>query len=1067
MPSITKKASTVANVATTGTQAWVNAANLQEGGSGYAYADGTGSQTKTTQELTASNFQFGLPANAVVQGVSVRINRNKTQLANASEVHVYLKKSGSSVDKATGTAIPYTPEDLTLGGASDLWFATLFPSEVNDNTNFQVVYQASVTSASSPVNEVQVRTLEVTVTYIIGLSIDNTVGLAINPQDATVALIQGTLTTVAGRSIIAMHGQVSTSSGFGTTEADTGDVVTDQGSGASVTVLVSWTPTVAGTYYARLGVQDTNGELVYSDAVSFVVSFPTNVTLTWSHTDSLYTFRVEMDDSYSKPPIVSIDIAGRQFSLPVLSRVTNHYVYESSLELEQGTFQVGATVKNVWQNLSLAPQSISVVWPVVTPHYEVMIGNTPIAVKDLSIEDPAFPSMTRITFQSAVDVGDIPLVVKAYTDKLRVYRVMATDTQFAGGLYTHTCVSTAQANMDKPVDVEVEMVDSDNFAERYLAFADTPSALDVPLTLMEFHELLSSMLGKVASINGVLMYERNGLWRAIDADSTGKVARLSIHQQDAGVTMGRSKSQLVNDIREYYNLQQYPVPASSMSNYDAANWTGTVSNVLETHSHQAPPSGALYCLKGTGEIKRTVAFSKDDYDFFAGAWCPESNSQSLTVRLYSGPTAYWQYVRGFAGNQISVESIYGTERTSEITKTVAFSPAKHVTQLLVKTSAACRVKVDLYVGAVLASEGMYLPTNDNKVTFYWPPDRYQAIAATSMVVTFTDLSSIGGRYGIQLEGLTCTEWIYAFVCDKEITKVTWKHSYNKNGINAGTVHVGSDTLKQGTVSCGSVPNGATVINTEFAAWVENSSETWWISGNAAIGASAYVANGELWILYSVVGTLYNGQDDAMFPDGTGTLKWGYLVECQVATTEYIGHYSDTFPVSELGTLANGWDSFSVPMSAFTAVSNPTSTIITWSVNVGSGSYYLDSPNVKAAKARWEYVDVQDQASVQKYGKHHQERKTDGFNTKASAQTYAEGLLRLYAYPLESYQWQTSLLTPVELGDWVQTPSGDLLMVQSVTYGQSSKGVTVGTPSDSLIDHLNRNAAAIEAVQRVL
>jgi hypothetical protein len=135
-------ASTGANVTGTGSVAWTNAANITGAGTaGMSIASGA-----TTNYLQGTNYGFALPANAIINGIEVTINRSSSGTSSPllRDSRVSLVKGGTiqATNKAvTGTNWPGTLADAIYGGPADLWGTTWTAADINAN-NFGVAFSA-------------------------------------------------------------------------------------------------------------------------------------------------------------------------------------------------------------------------------------------------------------------------------------------------------------------------------------------------------------------------------------------------------------------------------------------------------------------------------------------------------------------------------------------------------------------------------------------------------------------------------------------------------------------------------------------------------------------------------------------------------------------------------------------------------------------------------------------------------------------------------------------------------------------------------------------------------------
>ena len=121
--------------------------------------------------LQCTNLGFSLPANAVINGVTVNIERGTSSTAQgrvARDAAVRLVKGGTvgSTDRATST--PYTTSDTVEahGDAADLWGTTWTAAEINA-TDFGVAFAAQKPTNAGGSLTVSVDHISVTVDYTV------------------------------------------------------------------------------------------------------------------------------------------------------------------------------------------------------------------------------------------------------------------------------------------------------------------------------------------------------------------------------------------------------------------------------------------------------------------------------------------------------------------------------------------------------------------------------------------------------------------------------------------------------------------------------------------------------------------------------------------------------------------------------------------------------------------------------------------------------------------------------------------------------------------------------------
>jgi hypothetical protein len=90
-------------------------------------------------QLLASDFQFELPAEAILEGIAVSINRSAEMVSLVADYEVKLLRAGSTVglDRAKTAAWSTVFQYVNYGGPSDLWGASWTAADLN-STGFGV-----------------------------------------------------------------------------------------------------------------------------------------------------------------------------------------------------------------------------------------------------------------------------------------------------------------------------------------------------------------------------------------------------------------------------------------------------------------------------------------------------------------------------------------------------------------------------------------------------------------------------------------------------------------------------------------------------------------------------------------------------------------------------------------------------------------------------------------------------------------------------------------------------------------------------------------------------------------
>lgn len=151
---------TFASDSTLGVVAITNPSNAQI--SDNSYATSVLLITQISNYLKVTNFNFFIPLDATITGVTVSVERSSNTLNGTQDSSVRLVKGGaiSGNDKASGSLWPTSDAVATYGSATDLWGLTLTPTDIN-SSGFGVVINASAALASTA----QIDYVSITIDY--------------------------------------------------------------------------------------------------------------------------------------------------------------------------------------------------------------------------------------------------------------------------------------------------------------------------------------------------------------------------------------------------------------------------------------------------------------------------------------------------------------------------------------------------------------------------------------------------------------------------------------------------------------------------------------------------------------------------------------------------------------------------------------------------------------------------------------------------------------------------------------------------------------------------------------
>ncbi len=166
--TVTASPTNCVNVTGIGTQAWNRPARAVASDNSYATAATVIGGT-TSNYLQCTGYNFAIPTNATINGITVNVERKfGSLLGSAHDTAMRLVIGGAIQVTDRSTATTYTNSDVTEahGGATDLWGAALMPTDVN-NTNFGAAFAATGSGIASTIS---VDYISITVDYTVPVS---------------------------------------------------------------------------------------------------------------------------------------------------------------------------------------------------------------------------------------------------------------------------------------------------------------------------------------------------------------------------------------------------------------------------------------------------------------------------------------------------------------------------------------------------------------------------------------------------------------------------------------------------------------------------------------------------------------------------------------------------------------------------------------------------------------------------------------------------------------------------------------------------------------------------------
>jgi hypothetical protein len=150
-------------------ESWIDPGNAYASDNSYASMSGT------SKSRDWSEFDFGIPSGATIDGVQVEVEKRASNTASNSTLAVELSWNGGLTYTSAGKSVSFSngADDVaTFGGAADTWGRIWIPAETS-NANFRVRLRGSVPGDSGS-NHIYVDHIQVTVHYTysdnVGLS---------------------------------------------------------------------------------------------------------------------------------------------------------------------------------------------------------------------------------------------------------------------------------------------------------------------------------------------------------------------------------------------------------------------------------------------------------------------------------------------------------------------------------------------------------------------------------------------------------------------------------------------------------------------------------------------------------------------------------------------------------------------------------------------------------------------------------------------------------------------------------------------------------------------------------
>ena len=797
------------------------------------------------------------------------------------------------------------------------------------------------------------------------------------------------------------------------------------------------------------------------------IGFP-SITSQWvSQNNDKFTFSVSVNDTYNKPPMVSVVVDNQSYTMDLTSRTGSSpyvYTFSKTISLEQGDHVYRYEIANVWTFVQSSDYYLNSNYTPKTPDLRILVGNDKINAWNVILNDKSLPDASEISFDSDELISSSTISVVMNADKLRRYSFRITDIRKTNFGYSYNGVSSFDIN--DTVTMSITAIKSIDLLKSILN-APVFGTLNEYLYLQNFDNTpIRDIIQKIIIINGVRGYERNGRFYFRN-DNT---IQYSLSRNDNLVSWSEDRKNIKNYIREYYTIKQYPSVLTLFTNYDASNWSGTVSNATQTSNGLLSPANVPYLLKGNGAITRSVSFKITDYDRLHLYWSPPTTSTTLTITLTQDASNYLTYTRSFAGKQGAGFVLTGSTANDELVKTISFGTQKYIRYVKGITTNACSVEAILKLNGSVVSQTAWQNTLDNQFIFI-----FENILSDTLELHFKSLYPVGTAYGVNVSNLTITEYAQVLSGTQTTYKTTWSKyqafeikpgfTYDTSNVVPGTINQGAVYTITADLTLFSVPALSTNQQYNITIWAEQDFKAQDNANSPVYTYTYYVPiNGKI-----VNGTLY------------GQINWSHTVmkyyeylsgymriraEVDIVEPQYQNQYVWQYQDYIWSSSYPMWDEIDVPLNQFTKTGSPVG--ITQITLNATGDNFYDSLYVYASKPTMKYVEAKDDTSIGTYGQKLDIRKLDGWTSQESALLFATKLLQYFKDPNYQYSKDISITTPIELGDAVNCDGSTLYVYQIVyKWDDGIKTLFVGVNQNDLLNRLKAMAEKIENLEKNL
>lgn len=760
------------------------------------------------------------------------------------------------------------------------------------------------------------------------------------------------------------------------------------------------------------------------------------------------------------------------------------YTYTYETDLERGAHALQIQVNNIWQIVSSDEQTIHASYDLDTHGIGLYQGDRRINAWGIHISDTLLPDLPSLTFESDETlVGQITAIVRERG--IRRYQFSVRYAQKQAGFTSYTAEAAETDILREEQDWIIPAGQSDSVVASLASSLRLSGEENLTGDIgrqQQSNQSLSDILVQILTANNCVGSVRDGTLYIYPLSVSSKTAVHHITKDDVSVSYSED-SKTYKRVRAHYANAMYPVPQTSLTEFDAGNWTGTVSNVSKTTAEGIrAKSGAGKFLKATTAITRaSLATSLNDFDRFRLNWKPDT-ATSLAIKLEKDASNYLSYTRAFSGGYGEGFTVTGS--SADDTGTTSITTTGHrIVSVSMRFSAPCSARLKLLDsgGTVLYTGAWgrtYGETNDVVLTV--PDSEYKSYTPASMTIEVTGLYVVGTGFGAECTSFSIdeyveqTEWIpYETPNDMIVRRITLRTLVQSYGFGTarGTVVGQGLTTKLYKIDFGAAPSIASGEEIKFSGFQKNVwvKGTWWDTvtthtrvEDIEISPAYCIENGRIVGYFSVSFTnaasatpgdlyLYEWVYDKYFE----TIVW--IVQTGAGSAGTWG--SKIWVIKKWGRASSykQWDEIDIPLASFAKTGSPTSIVSITLTATGTNYYdvcclYASSPIPRQVEAG-SGMPLYDVRGIT-------------FGSYASAMAYAQGLLTQVATPVRQYQKDVGLINDMGLGS-VVCCDGENMVIQRVELTEATKMVSVGRQVETYKSAYAAIARRIDAVEKII